>query len=193
MIEINYDENMLAQVERKLGQMKSEAPKALKNAINQTAKQARKDLATEAQKTYTVKAGRFNKAMKIKNATPTRLEATIRATGKVMGLKDFKVSPAKIQTGKNRPEVVKAKVLKSRSMKSLEMGKLKAFVTKFSSGHVAVVQRRGEERTPIKTFSANSIPVMLKNERRVYGVVKPHIMQNLKQNVEIQVRKILEG
>ncbi len=193
MIEINYDENMLAQVERKLGQMKSEAPKALKNAINQTAKQARKDLAIEAQKTYTVKTGRFNKAMKIKNATPTRLEATIRATGKVMGLKDFKVSPAKIQTGKNRPEVVKAKVLKSRSMKPLKMGKLKAFVTKFSSGHVAVVQRRGEERTPIKTFSANSIPVMLKNERRVYGVVKPHIMQNLKQNVEIQVRKILEG
>ncbi|MCI8717296.1 MAG: hypothetical protein HFH64_03920 [Lachnospiraceae bacterium] len=193
MIEINYDENMLAQVERKLGQMKSEAPKALKNAINQTAKQARKDLAIEAQKTYTVKTGRFNKAMKIKNATPTRLEATIRATGKVMGLKDFKVSPAKIQTGKNRPEVVKAKVLKSRSMKPLKMGKLKAFVTKFSSGHVAVVQRRGEERTPIKTFSTNSIPVMLKNERRVYGVVKPHIMQNLKQNVEIQVRKILEG
>lgn len=193
MIEINYDENMLAQVERKLGQMKSEAPKVLKNAINQTAKQARKDLAIEAQKTYTVKTGRFNKAMKIKNATPTRLEATIRATGKVMGLKDFKVSPAKIQTGKNRPEVVKAKVLKSRSMKPLKMGKLKAFVTKFSSGHVAVVQRRGEERTPIKTFSTNSIPVMLKNERRVYGVVKPHIMQNLKQNVEIQVRKILEG
>lgn len=184
---------MLAQVERKLGQMKSEAPKALKNAINQTAKQSRKDLATEAQKTYAVKTGRFNKAMKIKNATPTRLEATIRATGKVMGLKDFKVSPAKIQTGKNRPEVVKAKVLKSRSMKPLKMGKLKAFVTKFSSGHVAVVQRRGEERAPIKTFSANSIPVMLKNERRVYGVVKPHIVQNLKQNVEIQVRKILEG
>ena len=193
MIEISYDRNMLEQVERRLGRMKSEAPKALKNAINQTAKQARKDLATEAQKTYTVKTGRFNKAMRIKNATPSRLEATIKATGKVMGLKDFKVSPAKIQTGKNRPEVVKAKVLKSRSMKPLKMGKLKAFVTKFSSGHVAVVQRRGEERTPIKTFSTNSIPVMLKNERRVYGVVKPHIMQNLKQNVEIQVRKILEG
>ena len=58
MIEISYDRNMLEQVERRLGRMKSEAPKALKNAINQTAKQARKDLATEAQKTYTVKTGR---------------------------------------------------------------------------------------------------------------------------------------
>ena len=109
----------------------------------QTAKQARKDLATEAQKTYTVKTGRFNKAMKIKNATPSRLEATIKATGKVMGLKDFKVSPATMRTGENRPEVVKAKVLKSGGMKPLQMGSLKAFVTKFASGHVAVAQRRG--------------------------------------------------
>ena len=37
MIEISYDRNMLEQVERRLGRMKSEAPKALKNAINQTA------------------------------------------------------------------------------------------------------------------------------------------------------------
>lgn len=193
MIEINYDRNMLEQVERRLGRMKSEAPKALKNAINQTAKQARKDLATEAQKTYTVKTGRFNKAMKIKNATPSRLEATIKATGKVMGLKDFKVSPATMRTGENRPEVVKAKVLKSGGMKPLQMGSLKAFVTKFASGHVAVAQRRGSERKPIKAFSANSIPVMLGNEKRVYGVVKPHIKENLKRNVQAQVRKILEG
>ena len=51
MIQIEYDRNMLAKIERRLGRMKSEAPKVLKNAINQTAKQARKDLAAEAQKT----------------------------------------------------------------------------------------------------------------------------------------------
>ena len=57
----------------------------------------------------------------------------------------------------------------------------------------AVAQRRGSERKPIKAFSANSIPVMLGNEKRVYGVVKPHIKENLKRNVQAQVRKILEG
>ncbi len=56
-----------------------------------------------------------------------------------------------------------------------------------------VAQRRGGERKPIKTFSANSIPVMLGNEKRVYGVVKPHIKENLKRNVQAQVTKILEG
>lgn len=184
---------MLAQVERKLGSMKSEAPKALKNAINQTARQARKDLVNEAKKTYTIKVGGFNKAMKIKGATQAKPEATIEAKGKVLGLKDFKVSPATMQTGKDRPEVLKAKVLKRSSMKALRMGKLKAFIAKFSSGHMAVAQREGKERLPIKTLKSNSIPVMLGNERRVYKVVKPHIKANLKKNVNIQVRKILEG
>lgn len=193
MIEIQYDRNMLARIERKLGQMRSEAPKVLKDAINQTAKQARKDLATEAQKTYVVKSGRFNRAMKIKNATAGNLEATIKATGKVMGLKDFKVSPATMRTGANRPEILKAKVLKAGSMKSLEMGKLKAFITKFSSGHLAVAQRRGTKRLPIKTLSSNSIPTMLGNEKRVYGIVEPNIKKNLKDNVQKQVRKVLEA
>lgn len=111
-----------------------------------------------------------------------------------MGLKDYKVSPATMRTGaNNRPDVVKAKVLKASGMKPLEMGGLKAFVTKFSSGHVAVAQRRGAARLPIKSFSANSIPVMLGNEKRVYGIVKPHIKDNLKRNVQAQVTKILEG
>lgn len=193
MIEIDYDRNMLAKVEKKLGSMKKEAPKVLKNAINQTAKQARKDLATEAQKTYVVKSGRFNKAMKIKNATSGRLEATIKATGQVMSLKDYKVSPATMRTGPQRPEVVKAKVLKAGGMKSLQMGDLKAFVVKFKSGHVAVAQRRGAARLPIKTLSANSIPKMIGNEKRVYGIVKPNIQKNLKANVEKQVRKVLEA
>ncbi len=194
MIEITYDRNMLSKVERRLGRMKSEAPKVLKNAINQTAKQARRDLAVKAQQTYAVKTGRFNKAMKIKNATRTKLESTITATGKVMGLKDFKVNPAKMQTDVDkRPEVIKAKVLKSGRMKALQMGKLKAFVTKFSNGHMAVVQRRGDGRYPVRAFSANSIPVMIGSEKRVYGIVKPHIKENLRRNVEAQVRKVLEG
>ncbi len=193
MIEISYDSNMLAEIEKKLGDMRNEAPKVLKNAINQTAKQARKELATEAQKKYVVKSGRFNKAMKIKKATARNFAAIIKTTGKAMGLKDFKVSPATMQTGNNRPPILKAKVLKAGGMKSLEKGDLKAFITKFSSKHLAVVQRRGKKRFPIKTLSANSIPIMLGNKQRVYGIVEPNIKKNLKVNVEKQVKKVLEA
>lgn len=193
MITYEYDQNTLAKVEKKLGSLKSEAPKALKNAINQTAKQARKDLATEAQKTYVVKSGRFNKAMTIKNATQSSLEATIKATGAPMELKDYKVSPATARTGANRPDLTKAKVLKAGSMKGLQKGNIKAFVAKFSSGHASVAQRRGSARLPLKVLFSNSIPKMLGNEKRVYGIVRPTIEQNLQENVDKQVRKILEA
>lgn len=193
MITYEYDQNMLAKVEKKLGSLKSEAPKALKNAINQTAKQARKDLAKEAQKTYVVKSGRFNKAMTIKNATQSSLEATIKATGAPMELKDYKVSPATVQTGPNRPDLTKAKVLKAGSMKGLQKGDIKAFVAKFASGHASVAQRRGRSRLPLKVLYSNSIPKMLGNEKRVYGVVRPNISKNLQENVDKQVRKILEA
>lgn len=193
MITYEYDNKTLAQVEKKLGELKSEASKALKNAVNATAKQARKELAGTAQNTYEVKSGRFNKAMKIKNATKSRLEATIKAKGKPMELKDFKVSPASVKTGADRPKMVKAKVISSGSLKKLQKGDIKAFVVKFSSGHAAVAQRKGEEKLPIKTLYSNSIPKMIGNEKKVYGIVKPNIENNLRDNVNKQVAKILEA
>ena len=156
MITYEFDPNTLAKVERKLGSLKSEAPKALKNAINQTAKAARKDLAR-------------------------------------MELKDSKVSPATARTGSKRPSITKAKVLASGSLKGLEKGGIKAFVTKFGSGHASVAQRRGSSRLPLKVLFSNSIPKMIGNEKRVYGIVEPTIQQNLQANIDKQVRKILEA
>lgn len=191
MITYEYDSDTLAKVEKKLGALKKEAPRALKNAINATAKQARKELAQEAQKTYVVKVGRFNKAMTIKNATQSRLEAVIKAKGAPMELKDFKVSPASVRTGASRPNMVKAKVVAANSLKGLQKGNIKAFIVKFRSGHASVAQRKGSTRLPIKTLYSNSIPTMIGNERRVYGIVRPHINKNLQDNIDKQVNKIL--
>jgi hypothetical protein len=193
LITYEVDQRTLKSVERRLGLFKDEAPKALKNAINATARQARKDLATEAKKTYVVKSGRFNKAMRIKSATANRLEATIKATGAPMELKDFKTSPAGVRTGSKRPATTKGKVLAASGMKNLQKGDIKAFVVKFGSGHVSVGQRRGKERLPVKKLFSNSIPMMLGNEKRVYGIVEPNIEDNLKENVNKQIEKILKG
>ena len=182
MIQIEYDRNMLAKVERKLGRMKSEAPKVLKNAINQTAKQAQRDLAAEAQKTYTVKVGKFSKYMPIKNATTSSLEATIKAKGKPLNLTSFKTQAPR--TG------AKAQILSGGSLKLLMGSKgIKAF----KGMNKLIWQRTGKERYPIKPLKSNSIPKMLGNEKRVYGVVRPSIEQHLRENVEKQVRKVLEA
>lgn len=37
------------------------------------------------------------------------------------------------------------------------------------------------------------VPKMLGNERLVYGIVRPSIEQHLRENVEKQVRKVLEA
>ena len=152
MMRVEYDRNMLRRVEKKLGRMKREAPKVLKTALNDTAKVGRKDLADKAQKTYAVKKSGFNKSMKINKARVNNLEAEIVSEGRPLGLKDFKVTPASYKPGSGQPpEIIKAKVVKSSSYKPLEKGGIKAFVTRFSSGHVAVAQRRGDARLPIKT------------------------------------------
>lgn len=200
MIEFKVEENSLKAIEKKLGSLSDQAPKVMKKAVNDTAKEARKKLANQAKIRYTVKAGSFNKAMKIKNASITKPEAIITATGQVQELMDFKASPKKVANGAERPNLTKGKVLKSSSMKPLQMGNLKAFVTQFRNGHTSVVQRvpgKRMESNPKKNFIKKllspSIPTMIGNEKEVYGIVEPDIAEDLKENINKHINKLLEG
>ena len=203
MIEITINRNTLGQIETRLGRMQNQAPSVLKNAINQTAKQARKDLASEAQKKYTIKNAGFNRAMRLKAASVSNMEAVITASGAPIPLKNFRVSKA---GGR-----VRAQVLKSGGLKELEVGGRKAFVNNIARKgqtrkrdtakggkgtqvkHMSVAQRLTEKRLHIKELYSNSIPIMGGTEDRVYGVVKPNIQDNLQRNIEYQIRKVLGG
>ena len=56
-------------VEKKLGDLKSKTPKVLAKSINDTAAWARREMAKEAQKKYTVNTSKgFNKSMLIRKA-----------------------------------------------------------------------------------------------------------------------------
>lgn len=188
-IEFRYDEHMLRTIERALGSLKGESRKVLKNAVNKTAKQAKAALALKAQETYVVKKTSFTKSMATKNATIAKPEAIIKVTGKQMELKDFKVSPATYKP-KDRPPITKAKVLLSSSLKGLASN-TKAFLAKFKNGHVSVVQRRGKERYPLKKLLSNSIPKMVGNQEKVYGIVEPDIYDNLMANIRAEIGKVL--
>ena len=210
MISIDYDQDMLARVEKKLGSMKSEAPKVLKNAVNETAKQARKDLAVAAQKNYAIKNAGFNKAMQIKMATISNPTAIIQNTGKKIGLYRFsyrKNSPGsekyfnptlkRTQIGKGGIGAA-GKQLKSGSFSSNRGTKLKWFVAKMGSGHKGIFKRNSSSikrgsSGEISEIMGPSIAEMIGSERRVYGVVRPNIQKNLKKNIEKQVKKVLEA
>lgn len=193
MIKIDIDtKKQIKLIEEKLNTLKNKVTIVLSKALNETAKQAKKDLHAEAKKIYAIKISGFNKATKINKATKQTLSAIIISKGKPISLKEFRVNPANIATGKNQPEIRRAKVIKKNKLKPLQVGNIKAFITKFKSGHIAIAQRKSQWRLPIKTLYSVSIPTMLGNEKRVYKIVEPKIKTNLQKNIEKQIKKLLE-
>ena len=64
---------------------------------------------------------------------------------------------------------------------------IKAFRGEMGNEHKGIFQREGSARLPIKQLYSNSIPKMIGNEEKVYGVVKPSIDRNLQHYVEQQI------
>lgn len=205
MIELNFNirEKDVRKIEYRLGGMSRKAPKVLRAAVNQTAKTARKDLAEEAQKTYTVKKGGFYKEMRIKYATGNNPTALITSQGGVIPLRDFKHSASGGRT--------RVQVKKDGSLEDLDAGGIMAFknniarkgqmrkreTKKGKKGsavrHIAIAQRESGARLHIHEKFGPSIPSMLGNEKTTYGAVAPEIEKNLSENVEKQIRKVLRG
>lgn len=192
MVVIEVDDR-LSYVEKRLGNLSDKAPKVICKAINETAKWARREIAKEAQKTYLVKTGGFNKSMEIKNARYSNLEAIIKSKGKTLPLKSFKFTKPK--------SGVKAQVLKDGGLKILVKDGKKAFYNKIGNknDHYGIAQRTGRpsnkdpKREAIKELFSNSIPKMLGNEKRVYGIVEPRIESELDKRIEKHIKKVLEG
>ena len=89
--------------------------------------------------------------------------------------------------------MTKARVLQRGGLKSLEKNGIKAFVIKFANGHASIAQRIGKPRLPIKILYSNSIPIMLGNEKRVYGIVEPKINEYLQKQIDRHIEKVLGG
>lgn len=200
MITFEVNEAELKTLENRLQNMPDDARNTLKIAINKTAKQARSRIATQAKLTYAAKTGRFNKNMKIQNAKKSNLVATISTNGKAMELMDFRASPAKVPNPSNRPKVTKGKVLRTNSLKNLEKNGIKAFVARFKSGHVAVVERvpgktmkSDPKKEALRKLLSPSIPQMVGNEEKVLDIVQPYIHDDLQIYMSNHILKILGG
>lgn len=200
-------EDVISRLNERLKATPEKMPDVLRNTINSTAKSARREVAKLAREQYTIKTGDFNKAMEIENATQRYLQATIHTKGSPVPLYGFK------RRNNTRAEAAKAQVLSSGSLKKLVLkggadnGKdLKAFVqtvkNKDGSKHTGIFQRMTREerqkstskkRNPIKQLYAPSIPQMTGNEKRVYSVVQPFIVENLRNNLEKHIAKVMEG
>ncbi len=198
MIDLQIDVNKaLRYVEKELGGFYAKAPQVVRTAINQTAKDAQKLLLEKAKETYAVKStaftGKSGSALRITRASTARLQAKLHSEGSPIDLYKFKTSPSKFSTGNARPSATRAKALRANSLKNLKVDDRWAFVVRFKSGHVTLAQRVGKARLPIKTLYSQSIPQMIGNEARVYGVVEPEIEELLYKNLRAGIAKIKGG
>ena len=179
MIDVRVDEASLAYVEKRLGEMRHKAPVVISRALNKTATSARVRLARRAQQSYTVRTAGFKKDIQIKRANAGNLEAIIRSQGKPLSINRFKHTAPK--------SGAKADITKS-GLKALR-GSMNIGAFRGPGSHI--FQREGRSRLPIKKLFSNSIPVMIGSEKRVYGLEKENINNDLKKNIEAQIKLLI--
>ncbi len=137
-------------VARALGNLQGRSPAAVKVAVNQAARQARKLMIAAAKARYTVNAAgqrHLNDLKQKKKASNKSLTATLFISKMRNDLGYFENDPTQAYTGgdvfRHSPSFYKARVLASSSLKPLPgKGNLsKGFLMEFQSGHVGMVQR----------------------------------------------------
>lgn len=203
LLVIEYDGALVDAVGAALGDLKSQRFKALKNAVNATAKQAQAALVDKAQAEYSAKKGPLKRAATIKKGTDSKPEATITVKGATLELREFKTSAPK--------SGAKAKILNSSTLKLIQSqkgSKAKAFLATFESGHSAIVQRQDGETyrrdgakrqakygrhidmTRIKKLLSISFPKMVGGSA-VLGELAPDIYDTLLENVNKEIRRVM--
>lgn len=204
--------DMESELQRVIGQLHSlpdqiAAPKLLKNALNATARKVRKQMVLDVQGEYAIKKRKVLRdksegGPEVLTASTSNLSAAIRSRGPMQDIMTFMTRP-NTATG-----AAAARVLSSGSLRPLEIHGLKAFVTTFSNGHVAIVQRAPPQRysdaksrssrikrygakadmTKIRKLLSPSVPHMLDNEavrgqaeEQTYALLQAEIQKRIDQ------------
>lgn len=210
VVKVDTNEDRICTVLNALG---SDSGRVLKNAINRTARKARKTTAKEATKRYDYEGKEnFFNDMKFRTAKKVAfgdMMAEISAKGPATEIGQFTVDNMTVARGKNRPDAISGKVMTASGMTELKNKGIKAFVAQFKSGHIAVVER--EKLTTkqkeeghhggkdykyagyrLKKLLSPSVPQMLGNKEAINEVVEPEIQDLLVKNVERQFAMIMK-
>ena len=191
LIKIEVNESDIKWAQKKLKGMETKAPRVLKNAINHTAKQARKSLMQGAQGRYAVKNAGFNSRIKIYNATNTNLSASVYARDRTLTLPRFHTTSPK--------SGVKSEVLKGSGLKeviSRKNGEIRAFRAKGGKAAGLIVQRRTEAKYPLKVLRSISVPKMLEivylGRGGISEALEPEIKRTFRDEVKKEIAKIVK-
>ncbi|MGN0706581.1 MAG: hypothetical protein ACI4JC_01095 [Faecalibacterium sp.] len=198
-----------AELEKILQKLKSlpdqiAAPNILQKALASTATKTRNRLIKEAGNRYDLSKPEVlrEESKVVRNSSDT--SATIMSVGGMRDIMDFMTQP------NTDTAAAAARVLSSSSMTEIESNGIKAFVTHFSSGHMAIVQRRSEEKytsagaaerakkygekadmTKIKKLLSPAVPFMLGSPDAV-STAQKLTLELLNDEIEKQIKKALD-
>ena len=153
-------------VEKRLGNMKKNAPTVVSRAINRAIQNVKKNMGKETSERYFITSGEVKKTVNVTKATKSRLQAAAISQGAGIALSKFKVNPktpVRYRGASRSPKVYRAGVKKAGGVKPLD-GNPKSFVAVMKSGHVGVFSRTSAKSLPIKQLYGPSVPQMVKNE-----------------------------
>ncbi len=209
LIDIQIEQEEIAKIRRRLGELQGKSPSILKKEINKAAEQMKKSLSREAKKKYAnTDVGMFREAMEISKATVGSPVALIEAKGRPRSLLKFQTA------GGTDGGSASAKVFRTSKLEELTNTKvqpnIKSFIAKISNKkkgsdesveHEGVFQRVEKGRAPassklgrryIRELKGPSIPHML-GLRSFPEEVKEDTMAQLHRSIENHVAQMLGG
>lgn len=165
------------------------SPTILAKALTTAARRANTRLKKDVLKRYAIQdksilSNTADGGTKVVAATASTVEAIIETSGTMLDVMEFEAE------GNTKTKAASAKVLSSGSLKMLEISGRKAFLTKFESGHQAIVQRNTTTSLPTKKITGPSLPMMFGHED-VQDPAKEVAFNYLTSEIEKNIQKVL--
>jgi hypothetical protein len=182
MIEI--DDKELERLKTVLAGVPKGAARAISSAANRAASAARTEATKQVRAQYIIKAQDVRSPISIEKASVSRLTATLRASGRVIPLSKFRISPR----SPNQSRPLRAQVKKGSSGGIVQH----AFVAKMPSGHAGVYMRKTRRRLPIKELFGPSVPHMI-GSKEVMEKIEVRAAEVLEDRLEHEITRLLRG
>ena len=194
---IDIDIKGVKKAQHLLKGMTKETPKAFTRAINHSLAKARTQIKKETKKEYYIKSKDVNDALTLRKATFKNVKGTIRARGPILGLHKFKVSLRKKGLFVGIKRSLGMKLRKKAFMVRVanftgKSGKNKEATFSSSDFTNRILQRKGDERMPIRESYGASIPGLIGNSEISKSIIEG-LEKNIEERVGHEIRRIIGG
>ncbi len=180
---INIKTDRMNEILGQFAGLKGKVPLALSRAINRSVSSAKSEAVRQARNAYTVKAATVRDTIRVSKASPNKLQAEVKSSGRSVRMYDFKVSPKNPSPRRRAPINVEIRRGSRKALKG-------AFVARMGNGTTGVFSRSSKARLPIEQLFGPAVPVMLNNDD-VVNAVQERAEEQLERRIGHEINRVL--